>query len=156
MDIKEIEERDYPEVLELMRKEFPYVHFDEGKIKERIESSTIFLFKAVEGKKLLGFIEVEIMKGEIARINGVTVKPEHRNKGAAKKLLEHVIEFLKKKKIERVLLLVKEKNEAAKKVYKKAGFNFIGMYHRELDQAVVEEMELDFKPTDKSDLNYVG
>lgn len=156
MKVKEIDERDYGEVIGLIKSEFPYVEFNEEKIRERIESRKIFLFKAVDGKKLLGFVELEILEGDIARINGLTVKPEFRNKGVAKELLDYAIGFLKGKRIARVLLLVKEKNAAAKKLYKEAGFSFIGMYHRELDNMVVEEMELDLAPDDKTDLSYVG
>ncbi len=156
MDIREIGEQDYTEIIGLIRDEFPYVSFDEERIRERIRSNKIFVFKAVEGKKLLGFIEVEVLEASIARINGLTVKPRYRNRGVAKKLLLYVIEFLKKKDIERVLLLVKEKNSAAKKVYKEAGFSFIGMYRRQMDNATVEEMELDLKPGSKEDLSYVG
>jgi len=155
MEIKEIEEEDFSEVIELIKAEFPYVSFDKQKVKERIKKRNIFLFKAVESKILLGFIEVELMES-IARINGLTVKPDYRNKGVARKLLDFGLAFLKKKKIERVLLLVKEKNEAAKKLYMQAGFKFIGMYHRELDQAVVEEMELDLAKGNDEDLSYVG
>ncbi len=156
MDVKEIDEKDYGEIIGLIKSEFPYVEFDEEKIRERIESSKIFLFKAIEGKKILGFVELELLEGSVARINGLTVKPEFRNNGVAKKLLDYSIKFLKEKKIARVLLLVKEKNAAAKKIYKEFGFGFIGMYHRELDSEVVEEMELDLAPEDKKDLSYVG
>jgi len=145
MTIKKIDEADYSEVIGLIKSEFPYVEFDEKKIRKRIESNKIFLFKAVEGKKILGFVELEILEGNIARINGLTVKPESRNKGVAKELLDYAIKFLKGKKIARILLLVKEKNAAAKKIYKERGFDFIGMYHRELDSEVVEEMELDLR-----------
>ena len=48
MDIKEIEESDYPEVIGLIKVEFPYVDFDLGKIEQRVKSGRIFLFKAVE------------------------------------------------------------------------------------------------------------
>jgi len=154
--IKEIDKEDYKEVISLIKKEFPYVSFDEEKIGERIEKRKIFLFKAIEGKKMQGFVEVELFEGELARINGLTVKQKFRNRGIAKKLLDYAIAFLKEKKVERVLLLVKEKNEAAKKLYKEAGFKFIGMYHRELDNAVVEEMELDLVQGNEEDLSYVG
>ncbi len=156
MKIVDIEEKDILEVLQLIKGEFPYVSFDEAKIRERIEGNKIFLFKAVEKKKLLGFIELELFEEGLARINGVTVKEEFRKTGVAKKLLEYALAFLKNKKIARVLLLVKESNKAAKKLYKEAGFEFIGMYHRELDSAVVEEMELDLVPGDEEDLKYVG
>lgn len=156
MQIREIEKRDYGEIIGLIKAEFPYVEFNEAKIRKRIESRKIFLFKAVEGGKILGFIETELLEGNIARINGLTVKPEHRNKGIARELLHYTVEFLKKKGSERILLLVKESNKAAKKTYQEAGFKFIGMYHRQLDNAVVEEMEFDLKPGSEEDLSYVG
>jgi len=70
--------------------------------------------------------------------------------------LDYAIEFLKEKKIARILLLVKEKNTVAKKIYRESGFDFIGMYHRELDSEVVEEMELDLEAGINDDLSYVG
>lgn len=48
------------------------------------------------------------------------------------------------------------RRDTAKKIYKQAGFSFIGMYNRELDNEVVEEMELDVSPGEKEDLSYVG
>lgn len=156
MDIKEIEESDYPEVIGLIKVEFPYVDFDLGKIEQRVKSGRIFLFKAVEKAKLMGFVEVELLEEGIARVNGLTVKKEFRKNGVAKALVEFAIEFLKKKKIGRILLLVKEENKAAKKVYKEQGFNFIGMYKREMDNAMVEEMELDISEGSNEDLSYVG
>ena len=154
MEIKRVEEKDYTEVISLIKKEFPYVCFDEEKIRKRIESNGIFLFKAAEGKTIQGFIEVELLEGNLARINGLTVKEEFRNRGVAKELLDYAIAFLKEKNVGRVLLLVKEKNEAAKKLYSEAGFEFVGMYHRELDNEEVEEMELDIPP--EGGLSYVG
>lgn len=156
MQVKEIEKSDFAEVLGLIREEFPYVSFNEEKIGQRIASGNYFLFKAVDKNELLGFVELQMLEGKVARINGLTVKPEHRKKGVAKKLLDYVLGFLKKKGVGRVLLLVKQGNEAAKRVYSKAGFKFIGLYNRELDNAVVEEMELDFAPKGKEDLGYVG
>ena len=156
MEIKKIGEKDYKEVLGLIKAEFPYVSFDLEKIRKRIETGKIFLLKAVEKERLLGFIEFEIFEESMARINGLTIKEEHRNKGIAKKLLDYSIEFLKDKGIKRILLLVKQKNKAAKKVYKDAGFSFIGMYRRELDDAVVEEMEMDVSGENQEELNYVG
>ena len=145
MEISNIEERDIQEVLGLIKKEFPYLQISAEKIKERIESKKVFVLKATEKKKLLGFIEAEILEDEIARINGLTVKPEYREKGVAAAMLERMTSFLKEKGIKRVMLLVKQTNEEAKRLYEQKGFRFIGLYQREIDQSVVEEMELDLE-----------
>lgn len=155
MEIKKAEENDFEEILAMIKEEFPYVSFDSAKIRERVEKRGIRIFKAAEGKELLGFIEIESLEEGIARINGLSVKPEHRNRGIAKKLLEFTLGLLKKEGVQRVLLLVKQGNEAAKKIYEEAGFSFIGMYHREIDQAVVEELEFDFAPKGERP-SYVG
>jgi ribosomal-protein-alanine N-acetyltransferase len=154
VEIKRVEESDYEEIISLIKKEFPYVSFDQEKIRKRIESNSIFLFKAVEGKEMQGFTEIELLEGNLARINGLTVKEEFRNRGIAKKILDFALDFLREKKVGRILLLVKQRNEAAKKLYKEAGFEFIGMYHRELDNEEIEEMELDIAP--EGGLSYVG
>ncbi len=156
MKIEKIEEQDFREIISLIKAEFPYISFKVEKIRERISTGRIFLFKASEKGKLLGFIEIELLEGKVARINGLTVKEEFRNRGIAGKLLDFAKKFLKEKGMHRILLLVKEKNKAAKKVYKEKGFSFIGMYRRDLDNAVVEEMELDLEPEKGSRLSYVG
>jgi len=156
MKIEAIAKQDYGEIIGLIKREFPYVDFDLARIEERVKSGRVAIFKAAEGKALLGFIEAEFLEEGIARINGLTVKEEHRKKGVAKNLVGFVLGFLKNKGVGRVLLLVRQENRAAKKVYEEAGFRFIGMYRRELDNAIVEEMELDFSPGKKEDLSYVG
>ncbi|MBN2067642.1 MAG: GNAT family N-acetyltransferase [Candidatus Diapherotrites archaeon] len=143
MKIENCTEEDLPEIISLINQEFPYVSISIEKIRKKIADGKISLFKAVEGKRLLGFIEAEFLEEGIARINGVTVKPGERNQGIATALVEHTLEFLKKRQVKRIILLVKQGNEEAKSIYRQKGFKFIGLYHREIDQAVVEEMELD-------------
>ncbi|MCX6799319.1 MAG: GNAT family N-acetyltransferase [Candidatus Diapherotrites archaeon] len=143
MQITRVEEKDIPEILALIKKEFPYFQVGLEKIRERITSGRIMALKAVEKNALLGFIEAEFLEEGIARINSLTVKPEHRKEGVATGLLEEMLKQLELKGIERVLLLVKQSNNEAKKIYQQKGFQFVGLYQREIDGAVVEEMELD-------------
>jgi len=133
---------DREKILEMIRKEFPYFSLTEQELWERIRSKNIAVFKASSRKKFAGFIEVEFLNGNEARINGLTIKEEYRGKKAATKLLEKAIGFLKRKNIERVRLLVKQSNETAKKLYRQYGFQFTGLYNKKLDNEVVEEMEL--------------
>ncbi len=144
MQIREVKEADLPEIVSLIKEEFPYAAIDLAKIRERIASKKIFVFKAVERRILLGFVEAEMIAQDVARINGLTVKPEFRKKGIAAGLLEHMLSFLRERGAKRIMLLVKQSNEEAKQLYKQKGFRFMGLYQREIDQSVVEEMELDF------------
>ena len=150
MQIKELDERDLPGIIALIKREFPYVEIRIEKIRERIASKRVFVLKAVEKNSLLGFIEAEMPEPTIARINGLTVKPEERNKGIATALLEHMIGFLQSRGAKRIMLLVKQGNDEAKKLYETKGFKFMGLYQRQIDQSIVEEMELDFGAKEES------
>ena len=148
MKVEEVKEADFAEIVSLIKGDFPYVSVDRKKIGERLSSGKIFVLKAVEGEKLLGFIEAELLEAGVARINGLTVKEEFRGKGTATLLLDGMLALLKKKKMRRVMLLVKQGNSEAKNLYQKKGFKFMGLYQRELDNSVVEEMELDLEQSE--------
>ena len=143
MRIESAEETDLDEIGKLIKGEFPYVERSIDSLREKIRQGIIVIFKAVDGGKILGFAEAEFLGEGIARINGLTVKHGQRGSGVGKKLLDKALNFLKGNDVARVLLLVKESNKKAKKMYEGMGFQFIGLYHRKLDGAVVEEMELD-------------
>ena len=142
MRIEKAGKKDFPEIEKMIEKDFPYVQRSTENALEKMKRNEITFFKAVEGKKIIGFVEVETFQENIARINGLSVNPNFRRKGIGKKLLLHVIAELEKRGIERVVLLVKQSNQKAKELYESVGFNFIGLYHRRIDEAVVEEMEL--------------
>lgn len=133
---------DIPNILLLLKKEFPYVDADSKTMAERMEKSHIFIYKLVEKKEFLGFIDMQLLSFNRARINGLAVAEDARGNNFGKKLLEFGIDFLKKKNVKRIRLLVKEENGRAQKLYKEAGFDFVGLYHENLEGSIIEEMEL--------------
>jgi len=135
------------EITALVEKEFPYFRRTNKKLLEMLEERIIEFWAAVENEKLLGFIEIGFLEQGIARINGLSVKEKARGRGIGKKLLKFALQKMREKGIERMLLLVKQENTKAKELYKSFGFEFIGLYHRKLDKAVVEEMELGLNET---------
>jgi ribosomal protein S18 acetylase RimI-like enzyme len=143
MRIEEASEKDFPAITELIVREFPYVERSTERMREKTHTGAATIFKAVEGEQIVGFIELEFVGKNVARINGLSVKEPARGRGVGKKLLQFAIEFLRKKGTNRVFLLVKQANKKAKAIYESTGFRFIGLYHRRIDNAVVEEMELD-------------
>ena len=145
MEIREVEAKDLGKIVPLVRGEFAYVLLNEKKMLEKLENEKIFMFKIVEGNEFAGFIELEILEGEVARINGFALEEEFRGKGFGKELLDYAIEFLKEQGIKIVKLLVKRENETAKKIYREAGFGFIGLYPKKLGGYVIEEYELELE-----------
>ncbi len=142
MKITKAGEGDLAKITQLIQKEFPYVERNDGEAVNALRTGTISIFKAVEKGKILGFVEVVFLEQGIARINGLTVLESKRGKGIGKKLFDFAIEFLKKRKIERIVLFVKQSNTAAKELYSRAGFLFTGLVNRKIDNALIEEMEL--------------
>ncbi|MAG22373.1 MAG: hypothetical protein CL943_03680 [Candidatus Diapherotrites archaeon] len=153
MKIDKASEKDLPEIIVQIQQEFPYVERTEQELREKFGNELVIIFKAVEGEELLGFIEIEFFEGALARINGLSVKESKRAKGIGKALLHFTKERLNEEGIERIILLVKQSNKRAKQLYEKEGFEFVGLYHRKLDNDVVEEMELDL---DTSEPYYVS
>ena len=113
---------DVPRILKIVQKEFPYKNFEEERFHERVLQPSVFVFKAVEGKQLAGFIDIEFMDEQTGRITALSVMERFRGKKIGKKLVEFAIDFFKKQACERIVLLVAKENETAKKVYSEAGF----------------------------------
>ena len=142
MEIRDVERSDLDEITPLVKAEFPYTQIDENKMRGKLENENIFMFAAVDNGSFLGFIEIEILEPETARINGLAVKPESRGDQVGKHLLDYGIDFLRERGIKTVKLLVKEENAGAKALYTQAGFDFVGMHPKKLDESVVEELQL--------------
>ena len=155
MEIVRVSVSDLPEVAGLIMREFPYMNATLEKLRERIGRKNYFIYKAVSGRQLSGFVDFEIdSSGELGKLNGLEVKDKFRARGIGKELLKFAVEFLESAGCRRIQLLVKEKNEKAKLLYKEFGFEFIGMYNKQLDNSLVEIMELDLG--NENELRYVG
>lgn len=157
MEITPAEESDSKEIVSMILEEFPYAKISSEKLAKKMKRKAIRVFKAVENEKIIGFLELEKLDSNTARINGISVKPEMRGKGLGKKILEYGIDFLKGKKIKRILLMVKQSNTEAKKLYSEMGFRFMGMLENKIDNDTIEELELNLGSEEEDEtMNYVG
>ena len=87
------------------------------------------LFIAIEDNKIVGYIYAKIreldftsVKNEEVLIDGLYVLEEYRNRRIATNLINKVKEWSISKKIDTISLNVMYKNEIAKKLYIKLGF----------------------------------
>lgn len=156
MEIVKAAEKDAKEILPIILKEFSYAGISGEKMRKKMHSKRFRVFKAVEKGKIVGFLELEKLNPVAARINGISIKPEYRGNGFGKKLLEFAIGFLKKKGIKQAILLVKQSNKEAKKLYAEAGFRFMRVLENEIDNETIEELELNFEQEPEENLSYVG
>jgi|SRR3989344_4087883 len=142
MNIKNISVKDIQSVIGMITDEFPYKGMSAEEMEKRIKGGKVFVFKTISGKKMTGFVDVEITQNGKAIINGISVLPEYRRKAIGEKLMNHAIGFARKKGAKDVRLLVKVGNFPAKRLYKKVGFSFNRYFDRKIDNSIVEEMQI--------------
>ncbi|GEM_PF-1684059 len=144
MRFETVERRDFPEIIEIIRSEFPGSALDSPFLEKRFLEENVFLMKLCKKNRILGFADVEIFDGETARIAVLVVRKDSRDKGVGKTLLSEVTGFLKERGIERVSVLIRQGNERAKRLYSSQGFRFVALYQAKESGEAVEEMELEF------------
>lgn len=147
MFIEKAFENDAKVISELIFSEFPYTKANEDNVKLRMQKPHIKLFKGVEKGEIAGFVELECLDNlfGVWRINGVTVSEKFRQKGFGKQLSEFAVEFAKKQKASKILLLVRPDNYVAKKIYKKLGFQSTGLWKSQINGKRAEEWVLELE-----------
>lgn len=85
-------------------------------IKEDMSSESSHYFLAAEGKRLIGFLSVQEMMGEL-EITNLAVYTQNQKKGIASQLLENLSDFRGT-----IFLEVRESNLPAQNLYEKWGF----------------------------------
>lgn len=139
MNIENAKPEDASWLDEAIREQFPYTSFTPQHIIERINDPKYLVLVAKQVNIFTGFAELEFfLEKKEARLNAIYVEEAWRDQGIAIMLIEKVINTCKHKRIQRLFLLVKKNNEAAKGLYKKTGFTFEGMHDKVIDGSEVE------------------
>lgn len=86
--------------------------------------------------KILGFYIANYILDE-AEIYTIAVREENRGLGIASKMLDHLVDRCKKRKIKKIFLEVSTKNDRAIELYKKFSFKIVGLrknYYRKTNE----------------------
>ena len=83
-------------------------------------SDNKYYFMVKEKEKIIGFMNCEIENNE--GLFDIGLCKEYRGRGLGKRLLETAINFLNNRNVEKISLIVIEKNIIAHEMYKKRGF----------------------------------
>lgn len=75
--------------------------------------------------EMAGFVFVMINQEGSAHVTTIGVAPEHRRRGIAGRLLEHVERLLKRKGLSTVVLEVRVGNKAAQDLYRRSGYSVV-------------------------------
>lgn len=62
MDIEKAEEKDFEEILLLIKEEFPYVSFDAAKIRERVEKGAFGFSRLLKARNCLALLKLNPLK----------------------------------------------------------------------------------------------
>lgn len=104
-------------------------------------------------KRMAGFLFVLVGADGIAHITTVGVSPEHRRRGLAERLLDHLDQALIEQGITSIVLEVRVGNHAAQGLYKTCGFSVtqrISNYYNDGEDGflMVKALAGDFRPED--------
>lgn len=150
MNYARVERKDLNKLNSFLKRNTPLVGRSQFDIESKVDSDSFLLLKFFETNKIIGFVEAEFLGGGEARINCLVLDEEFRGKGFGTEIIKSALKELKKRETERVFLLVKSSNIAAKRLYEKAGFGFVGLYQDDETGESIEEMEIEFEASKPS------
>lgn len=120
IDIREIGQKDIEQVHEIEKNCFSDAWSTTGILESLIQNHTVLLGAWSDGK-LMGYV-IAYFSADDCEIARIAVDEPCRRKGAALKLLEELKGICLKKQAEKIILDVRQSNEAAISLYKKIGF----------------------------------
>jgi ribosomal-protein-alanine N-acetyltransferase len=128
-------------IVALERESLGWDAWTEPLIREGLEGRlpTIRYLAARVGDELAGYAVVSLV-ADVAELQRIAVAPEHRRTGVASALIEALLDLAAETEVDRVLLEVREDNEAALGCYAQSGFEEIDRrprYYRDGAAAVV-------------------
>lgn len=124
MRLRKMRHEDLPSILDIESKNYNFP-WSEGIFKDCLKSASYSCWICEELDNIVGYSIVSMAVGE-AHIMNICVDPEIQKQGVGSKLLENMIE-LANKKAETIFLEVRPSNKVAISLYKKRGFNEIGI-----------------------------
>jgi [ribosomal protein S18]-alanine N-acetyltransferase len=124
--------RDAPRLAQLHGASF-HRGWGEGEFESMLSERNTLVHRLRSGRKVIGFA-VSRMAADEAEILSIAVAPNHRGRGLSRNLLLTHLGHLAGRGVRTVFLEVEENNQAARRLYDRAGFTVVGRrerYYRE-------------------------
>lgn len=128
---------DFEQIKDILQEEFDEF-WKPSILKSELESLNSKYIVAKENDKIVGFAGIILLPDD-AEITNIVTKKSDRKKGIGNLLLAKIIEMARKER-NVISLEVNEKNEIAIKLYKKYGFEKVGIrkkYYNGIDNAII-------------------
>lgn len=141
--IRIAQQADAKDILPLIQAYFSYTKIDEKELLHRINSDQFIYHCAQQNNQIAGFAEWEIIDDaeKIIRLNGIAVRPEFRERGIARALMEEGEHAAREKGMKKLTLLVSETNHAAQKVYAESQWNYSRKHLKKINGESAEVWE---------------
>jgi ribosomal-protein-alanine N-acetyltransferase len=112
-------------IIDIENKSFP-APWTKEMFLSSAENSSILFNVLILNKTVIGYYIISLVKDEMEILN-IAVCQKFRNKSFGKGILTNILNIANTKKIKSVFLEVRESNITALKLYKKFGFNEVGL-----------------------------
>lgn len=142
--LRRAEKADLPEILEIERAIFSVPWSENGFLFEIDSPESHFTLAEADGR-IAGFIIIHRSYDE-AEIYNVAVREEYRRLGIADMLMQDARMYAALWSVQRVFLEVRQSNVPARALYKKHGFEVLGVrkkyYDEPKEDAILMELEM--------------
>ena len=108
-------------ILQMTRDGFAYVNPTLHKVIWRLNKNNTQYYLAKMKDKVVGFVDIEF-ETELAKLVAVYVQPNYRKKGVGTKITKDALQKIRAAGYTRTILLVREDNLPALRIYRKLGF----------------------------------
>jgi len=142
-----MEEKDLPAVLAIERVSFPNPWHEStfrGEIQNRSLSFPLVMVQT-EDNQVVGYI-IFWQIGDEVQVNNIAIHPDFRRRGLGETLLRHALARAKQQGANYVSLEVRQSNFAAQALYRKLGFQSLGVrrfyYSNPAEDAIVMGLDL--------------
>ena len=135
---------DYEEIKDILQKEFDEF-WTPSILKSEIENENSRYIVARQNSDIVGFAGIIITPDRV-EITNIVTKKNKRKKGIGTVLLDKIIEMAKQTGRDNISLEVNEKNYIAINLYKKFGFEQIGIrkkYYNGINNAIIMTKKFD-------------
>jgi len=91
-----------------------------------LHSNNAFYILALHNDRVIGYCGINYVCGE-GSITNIAVHPDYRKKGLASLMLDNIIKYCTNCTLSFITLEVRQSNQSAINLYKKYGFNEVGL-----------------------------
>lgn len=124
MRLRKMEHDDIPAVLKIEAQNYSYP-WSENIFRDCFTAIHYSCWVCEDNEEIIGYAIISMAAGE-AHIMNISVDPKVQGLGVGRKMMTHLIE-LARKKTETMFLEVRPSNKSAIALYKKLGFNEVGI-----------------------------